>query len=295
MSNTLTKLRVYRNKASLTEKTIIDYILDQPLIVANMSIHHLAEHTYSSPTSIIRLCKNIGYDGYKTFSKALVYDQAIRQNSFEVDNQSISLTNTENVIVNVILTNINILKALNQSISTTLIQQCVEEITKADKIIFFGLGASLIVAKDAQMKFVRVNKMVHVAEDWHTQLLMARNLSTNDLVFAISYSGETEEVFQCVTEARAVGATIISITKEGRSRISEVATYPLFVPSSEIGMRSAAMSSRIAQMTLIDVLFSKYLQSIYDEGILMIERTRIAKGDQKDDKFRRDEYRDQKS
>ena len=54
MSNTLTKLRVYRPTASQTERSIIDYVLKNPLKVGNMSIHQLAEATFSSPTSIIR-------------------------------------------------------------------------------------------------------------------------------------------------------------------------------------------------------------------------------------------------
>ncbi|MGX7077819.1 MurR/RpiR family transcriptional regulator [Globicatella sanguinis] len=281
MSNTLTKLRVYRPTASQTERSIIDYVLKNPLKVGDMSIHHLAEATFSSPTSIIRLCKKIGYDGYKSFSKELLYEQAVRENVFELDNQVFNQNdNSSELIQSVILNNLSILRELTFLISDSLIDQCVSVIEKADKIVFFGIGASLIVAKDAQMKFARINKMVHVSEDWHTQLLMARNMNANDLAFSISYSGETDEVIKCAQEAKNLGATIITMTKEGNSRLSQLSTYPLFVPNSEIGMRSAAMSSRIAQMTLIDVIFSSYLHNIYDEGILMIERTRILKGDE---------------
>lgn len=281
MSNTLTKLRVYRPTASQTERSIIDYVLKNPLKVGDMSIHQLAEATFSSPTSIIRLCKKVGYDGYKSFNKELLYEQAVRENVFELDNHVFSLNdNSSELIQSVILNNLSILRELTFLISDSLIEQCVSEIEKADKIVFFGIGASLIVAKDAQMKFARINKMVHVSEDWHTQLLMARNMNANDLAVAISYSGETDEVIKCAQEAKNLGATIITMTKEGNSRLSQLSTYPLFVPNSEIGMRSAAMSSRIAQMTLIDVIFSSYLHNIYDEGILMIERTRILKGDE---------------
>lgn len=281
MSNLLTRLRVFRGNASQTERSIIDYILKDPFSAGHLSIHQLAEATFSSPTSIIRLCKNIGYDGYKSFNKALIYEQAMRQNIFELDNQIFNeQEDSSELIQSVIMNNLSILRELLLLISDEMVESCVKVIAQAEKVVFFGIGASLIVAKDAQMKFVRVNKMVHVSEDWHTQLLMARNMSSKDVAFSISYSGETNEVIQCTKEAKSQGAKIITMTKEGNSSLSQLSTYPLFVPNSEVGMRSAAMSSRIAQMTLIDVIFSKYLYSIYDEGIMMIERTRILKGDE---------------
>ena len=284
MHNLLVKLRNYQSSASPTEKSIIDYILHAPVEVSNMSIHALAEKTFASPTSIIRLCKKIGCDGFKAFTKTLIYEQAIRDSFLEPQTKQLAELNaTQDVIQSVIINNIQILHSLSTLMSEMLIDECVKCISVADKIVFFGLGASLIVAKDAQMKFIRVNKMVHLSDDWHTQLLMARNMSQKDVAFVISYSGETEEVIQCTSEAKMMGATIISITKAADSTISQLADISLFVPDSEVGLRSAAMSSRIAQMTVIDVVFSRYLQSIYEEGLVMIERTRIKKRSDKND------------
>ncbi|MBD3949122.1 MurR/RpiR family transcriptional regulator [Tuanshanicoccus lijuaniae] len=278
MSQSITKLRMHRPNASQTEKAIIDYILNAPLAVSNMSIHELANKTYSSPTSIIRLCKNIGFDGYKSFIKALVYEQAVRDTYFQQQANFVERTDeTDDLMASVIINNVQILQELHLLLVTDVIEACVTAIEKAEKIVFFGLGASLIVAKDAQMKFVRVNRMVHLSEDWHTQLLMARNMTAHDLAFVISYSGETPEMIECTNEAKSMGATILALTKEGTSTINQLAHHSLMIPDKEVGMRSGAMSSRIAQMTVIDILFSKYLQRHYDEGMLMIERTRIEK------------------
>ncbi|MBS4462175.1 MurR/RpiR family transcriptional regulator [Aerococcaceae bacterium zg-B36] len=278
MSQSITKLRMHRPNASQTEKTIIDYILNAPLEVSNMSIHELANKTYSSPTSIIRLCKNIGFDGYKSFMKALVYEQAVRDTYFQQQANFVEReSETDELMTSVIINNVQILQELHLLLVTDVIEQCVTAVENADKIVFFGLGASLIVAKDAQMKFVRVNRMVHLSEDWHTQLLMARNMTAHDLAFVISYSGETPEMIKCANEAKSMGATVLSLTKEGTSTINQLAHLALMIPDKEAGMRSGAMSSRIAQMTVIDILFSKYLQRHYDEGMLLIERTRIEK------------------
>jgi len=74
------KLKEFKKEASATEKAIIDYILKNPEETSRLTIYKLAEKTYTSPSSIIRLCKKNGYSGFKEFSKELIYEQAIRTN-----------------------------------------------------------------------------------------------------------------------------------------------------------------------------------------------------------------------
>lgn len=284
MSQTYSKLILYRSEASPTEIQVIDYLMQHAPDVSKMSIHQLSEHTFASPTSIIRLCKKLGFSGYKEFVRQLIVDQASRKHRVD---KSVYLTQTptsNEFFHGIIDHNIQSLLELQRQIDPTLIEACVRAIDRADKIVFFGMGASLLVGKDAQMKFVRIDKLVHVNDDWHTQLLMARNLSKKDLAFAISYSGETHEVLECSKEAKRLGATIITMTCNKANSLSKLADIPLFVPQTEHGLRTGAMASRIAQLTLIDVIYSQFLQLSYDDRLLLLERTRIMKGVNESDK-----------
>ncbi|HFI0463882.1 TPA: MurR/RpiR family transcriptional regulator [Streptococcus suis] len=284
MSQTYSKLILYRSEASPTEIQVIDYVMQHAPDVSKMSIHQLSEQTFASPTSIIRLCKKLGFSGYKEFVRQLIVDQASRKHRVD---ESVYLTQTQTsneFFHGIIDHNIQSLLELQRQIDPTLIEACVRAIDRADKIVFFGMGASLLVGKDAQMKFVRIDKLVHVNDDWHTQLLMARNLSKKDLAFAISYSGETQEVLECSKEAKKLGATIITMTCNKANSLSKLADIPLFVPQTEHGLRTGAMASRIAQLTLIDVIYSQFLQLSYDDRLLLLERTRIMKGVNESDK-----------
>lgn len=272
------KLKEYLKHASTTEQAIIDYILKHPKETSQLTIYKLAEMTYTSPSSIIRLCKKNGYSGYKEFIKELIYEQAIRTNyekkSIPELNKSDDIDET---IAKVTHKNILSLEETEKLLDYEVVKACVREIFECKRLVLFGLGASLIVAKDAQLKFTRVDKMSHVSEDWHTQLLHARNMKEGDLALVISYSGQTEEMLRCAKEAQANGATIMSITKLNDSPISKMADYSLYVAPNEFSFRSGAMSSRIAQLNIIDILYSGYVNLLYDETLEILEKTQIKK------------------
>lgn len=64
---------------SHSEKQIARYILDNGEDVLSMSVKELANKTYTSPATIVRLCRKIGLEGYNDFkikySAELQYDK----------------------------------------------------------------------------------------------------------------------------------------------------------------------------------------------------------------------------
>lgn len=272
------KLKEYKKDASPTEVAIIDFILKNAEETSQMTIYDLAEKTFSSPSTIIRLCKKTGYKGYKDFLKDLIYEQAVRSNYKQKHIAELTKTDeVEEIINKVTHKNILSLEETEKLIDTDTIKTCVNKLFESEKLTIFGMGASLIVAKDAQLKFTRINKMSYVSEDWHTQLLMAKNMSERDVALVISYSGQTEEMITCTEVAKENGATIISITKTDESPINRLADYAIYVASNEFSFRSGAMSSRIAQLNIIDILFTSYINKMYEESIEILEKTQIKK------------------
>lgn len=272
------RLKEYKSAASPTEMAVIDFILKHPEETSRSTIYTLAERTFSSPSTIIRLCKKNGYTGYKEFSKDILYEQAIRLNYKEKNISDLTRTDeVEEIVRKVTHKNILSLEETAQLMDVDVIKASVEEMLNCEKLSIFGIGASLIVAKDAQLKFTRINKMSYVSEDWHTQLLMAKNMSEKDVALIISYSGQTEEMITCARVAKENGAKVISITKNAESPINQMADYSLYVASSEFSFRSGAMSSRIAQLNVIDILYTSFINKKYEQSLEILEKTQIKK------------------
>lgn len=272
------KLKEYLKDASPTEESIIEYILAKPEETSRLTIHELAEKTFTSPSSIIRLCKKNGYTGYKEFIKELIYEQAIRENYKEKLITDLTRTDdTEDIIFKVTHKNILSLEETQLMLDSKIIEACIQALRNCERLYIFGIGASQIVAQDAKLKFTRINKMALVSEDSHTQIVYARTMTEKDLAIVISYSGRTDEMVRCARTAKKNGATVISITKVGSSPISDLADYSLYVASNEFSFRSGAMSSRIAQLNLIDILYSSYVSQMYDDSLELLEKTQIRK------------------
>lgn len=277
MSILSVRLREHHIEATQTEKVIIDFILSSLDSMPELTIYQLAEQTFASPASISRLCKKLGFKGYSDFQKAVIYEQASRNTYLEGRVIDFAKNSTiEEIMDGMISRNILGMEELKQLMSEESILKTVELIEASNNLSFFGMGASLIVAMDAQMKFIRGNKMAMVNQDWHSQLLVARNMKRGDLAFTISYSGETEEMVEVTRAAKSNGAKIITLTNQDNSTIANLADVNLFIPSNELPLRSAATVSRLMQLNYIDVIFQTYL-SRSEDSIEILERTRINK------------------
>ena len=90
MGSALLKLREQSRLFSNTEREIADHILNNPQMVVDMSIHELAKHTFSSASSIVRLCNHTGYSGYKEFRKAVTYELALREQNKRIEQEEIA-------------------------------------------------------------------------------------------------------------------------------------------------------------------------------------------------------------
>lgn len=278
MKSVLVRLQEYTGKASGAEKGIVSYLLKNPDKVSSLSIHELAELTYSSASTIIRLCRKLGFDGYRDLNKSLVYELALRKSSYDEKNKEITREDSLEVLVDkVTYKNIVSLEDTRKLLDMEVLRECVDLIMNAKTICLFGMGSSLLVAKDAYLKFLRINKPSIISEDWHAQLLQARNMTSEDVAIAISYSGMTEEVLRCVTAAKEKGAPVIAITRFEENPLAIIADYNLSVAATEFMFRSGAMSSRIAQLNIIDILYTAYVNKEYDENLKQFQRTHIDK------------------
>lgn len=278
MKGTIVRIKEYKNNANGAERKIVDFLLENPEQVVNCTIHELAEKTYSSASTIVRLCKKLGFKGYKDFQKSLVYELALRKEALDEKTQEITREDSlESIIEKVTYKNVISLENTMKLIDLEILERCVDILEKANTINLFGMGSSLLVAKDAYLKFLRINKPCLISDDWHAQLLQARNITKNDVAIAISYSGMTEEVLRCVQTAKENNAPIIAITRFEENPLSSIADYNLYVSATEFIFRSGAMSSRISQLSIIDILFTAFINRNYDKYLKQFQKTHIQK------------------
>lgn len=278
MKNVSTRLQEYEKHASAAERGVVNYLLKQPENAGGISVHKLAEITFSSPSTIMRLCSKLGFEGYKELQKSLLYELALRKESGIRKTEDIKEGDSlEEIVHKVTYKNIQSLENTMKLVDVSVLEKCVEVMQKSKAIYLFGMGASLLVAKDAYLKFLRIHTDCFLSDDIHAQLLQAMNMNRDSVAIIISYSGMTPEMINCAEEIRKNDAPIILISRFEDSPLAKLADYNLCVASTEYIVRSGAMSSRISQLNVIDILYTAYVNQDFDKYMQQLERTHIKK------------------
>lgn len=258
-----------------SERKIAEYILQYPYEAVNSTVSDLAAKTQSSGAAVIRLCKSLGLKGFQDLKVRIVGDlgKPKEQGYRDIERGEKS----EDIVHKTLSNSIQSLRESAEIINFEELEKAVQALLAAKNIHLFGIGASHVIAIDAQQKLLRINKRATALTDTHLVATLIANAEKDDVVFVISFSGETPEVIRVTELAKEHGVKTISLTKYGQSSIASLANIKLYTSySAEATFRSAATSSRLAQLFIIDILFLSLATERYEETVQYIDKTRGA-------------------
>lgn len=272
--NILLKLRDYKDSLTPAERKVAEYVLEYPEEVPKCSIKKLAIKSKTSDASVVRLCKTLGFEGFREFIVRISAETASKD--FEPDDEYKDIQPGDDL--NLIIRNVskNNCKSIEDTLSIidkASISEAVDLLSSSKRIFFYGIGASGLVCMDAQQKFMRINKNCLACTDGHTQLTSACMLTSEDVAVFISNTGNTKEIVDTLKLVRDSKATIIAITKYGKSILSENSDIVLYFSTPEVSIRSGAMGSRIAMLNIIDILFSGVASTEYKSIRKYLDKT----------------------
>lgn len=272
----LVRIREALEQIKPAERNAANYILEHPKEVVLLSIKELAEKSNSSQAAIIRMCKNLGLEGFQELKLRIAGDLQASLNGDEEYKEIKPTDDIPTLIESISNNNIYSLRETQKILDPAVVEKAVQALYKANRIDFYGVAASQIIAQDAQQKFMRINKICNAYPDSHLQLTSAVTLKEGDVAVGISYSGETSQVISAIQQARKNGATTIGITKYGPNTLSNLVDIQIATVSSESEIRSAATSSRICQLNIIDILYTGVAAKNYEQSVSYLQKTRKA-------------------
>ncbi|GKU77617.1 MurR/RpiR family transcriptional regulator [Paenibacillus sp. L3-i20] len=264
--NVLIKIRDRKDSLTPVERLVAEYILSNKEEIPHLSIKNLAQASKTSDASVLRFCKTMGYNGYRSFIVSI--SASLGSMDDDSGDQYTDIQpgdELHTIISNISRNNIRSIEDTLSVLDRSAVARAVEALRTSKRIIFFGIGASGLVAQDAEQKFTRINKICHAFTDGHSQLTAAALLSKDDVAIFISNSGDTIEILDSLEIAHKNNAHIVAITKYSKSELSDRADTLLSISTPEISIRSGAMGSRIAMLTIIDMLFAGVASADYQQ------------------------------
>ncbi|MCY9661737.1 MurR/RpiR family transcriptional regulator [Paenibacillus chondroitinus] len=264
--------------ASLTpsERKVAQYILEHPQEVVSLSVQKLAELASVSEATIIRLSRSLHFKGFQELKMRVAGDLSQTSLPTEAYQEINANSSVGELIKSVTTNNIVSIQDTLTVLSPESVEKAIQTLSAARKIGVFGVGASGVIAEDFKQKLSRINRWCEIGTGFDAQATIAANLLPGDVVFGISYTGQTEDMIRSLAVAKKNGAVVITLTRFGANPVAELADIQLFISTLEKSIRSGAMASRIAQLNVIDILYVGIAGCHYEESVKSLDMTRQA-------------------
>lgn len=253
------------NSGSLrkSETKVAEYVLAYPDETIQYSVSELAEQAGVSDPTVIRFCRGLGFKGFQDFKICLA--QSVVPADRQIHESARPNEPVPELVRKVFDSNQAAIEDTLGTLDYKLIEKAIQDLSAADKIVFFGLGGSAVIAMDAYHKFFRLGIPCEWFNDGHLAVMSAAMMRPGQVLIAISHSGSSKDVVDAIEVAKEAGAATYAIVSHHTSPVSKAAGAALCVASVETGYRFEPMASRIAQLSVIDVLSTGVAMSRGDE------------------------------
>lgn len=253
MEHTLTRIRNLYTALGRGEKKIADWLLEHPADLISLSISEVAAICGCGDATVIRFSKRLGLSGYQELKIKIARELG----NNVTGNLSFAKEDSVMDIYNKHITDIKItLDDTRQHLNPEALEKAAIALVNAKSISIIGLGNSAPIAQDAAHKFLRAGLPASAYSDNHMQMIVTSHLGPKDVVLAVTHSGSSLDIISAMEQAKSKGATTICITNHGKSPVLKHCDYPLFTNAQETKYSILAMTSRIAQLAIIDTLYT---------------------------------------
>ena len=245
---------------TISEKRIAEYILDHTDEVQMMSISELAEACHVGEATITRFCKRFHSRGYTALKIELVKLSHPSYEPFSDSQESETTTDStahQNIGGMLYGEYSAAMKQTAELLKKEQVIRAVEVLSQAEIVYCMGQGGSMIIAMEAAHLFSTASGKFFSVTDSHMQAIAIATAGENDVILFFSYSGATKDLIETLSYARERGLRSILVTHFANSPGAGLADVTLLCGADESPLQLGSVGARIAQMYLLDVLFSE--------------------------------------
>lgn len=256
------------------EKKLADFILAAQDTAAHMSISELASACNVADATVSRFCRRLGYRGYQDFKFAISSANLTRMSDNPLSGEISDSDSLETISKKLLSANSQAMTQTLEVLSMEAIHEAAVMLRNAPSVLCMGQGGSMIIAQEAAHLFSTVSNKFRPVSDAHLQAMAAAMMHKNDVILFFSYSGSTLAMLDTLKIVKEQGGNVILVTRFPNSPGAALANVVLQCGANENPLQSGSIPARIAQMYLLDILFSEYTRKNLDEA--KENRNRIA-------------------
>jgi len=271
LTGALDRIAAIRDDLPPKARRIADFLTQHAAEVVHMSVTEVAERCEVSEGSVVKFCQQLGARGFQQIKIAIASELVHAVEFIHEDLQRHDDLST--VTRKIFSSGLQALQDTMKALSIDALERAITAIRKANRVEVFGIGSAAPIAEDASYRLLRIGIDARVSVDSHQQAITAALCTNKSTVLTISHSGSTLETLESTRLAKEAGATTIVITNYGRSPILKHADIVLNTLARETRFRTEAMTSRIAQLAIVDTLIAGLALNDYARSVDTLQRT----------------------
>ena len=259
-----------KEKMSDNEESIADFILGLGKELKKYSTRNIADATYTSPATVVRLCKKLGFAGFDDFKNQFLKEIDYLDRQYGKIDANFPFQKDDTMM--------NVAYKISQLYEDTIrdsisllqhdsLQKALNLLKYSQSIHIYSFGTTLNLAESFKEKMLKIGKNVIISNNINYQLYEANCIPKGDIAILISYSGETEKII-CVAETcKKRGIPIIVISSFGGNTLSKMASCNLTMSTKESMFYNIGdFSTHLAIHFILDVLYSTYFLLNYEKN-----------------------------
>lgn len=264
----LDKLERMENFTS-QEKEIAKYMLANPSSIKDLTTEELAEVTFTSQATVVRLCKKLDTKGYHDFKLKFLTEYLETERVRELlKDEPVTNESTYHDIIDIIpnmydsaITNTKL------KLNAKTMNRIFNRLKQANKVDIYGQGISYSIAKQASFKFlsIGINSMAHDGMNEH--YIMANEDYSRMVAILISFTGKNSSIIEIAKYLKERGIYVVGISGDGTSELVEHCSEIIQIDNRKLVLSMEVVSSVIASQYILDIFFSMLLANDYERNI----------------------------
>ena len=238
-----------------SERKIGTYIIQHTAEVVDMTVGELAQACGVSDASVSRFCKKINMKGFHHLKITLAKEISEKGIEEEEVSNHISVNDIEQSLKNILANKVTEITQTVSMMDAKQLSEILNKLNMARTVQFFAVGNTIPVAIDGAFKLNQIGIPAVSGTIWETQIGYTYNMTAEDVVIAISNSGESTAVLRALEAAKSAGATTLSITNSEKSSAGQLSDYHITTATREKLFLDGYCFSRVYATTVIEILY----------------------------------------
>ena len=235
------------------------FLLEQPQAPLELSIMELAEQTKTSPATVTRFCRLLGYAGYVPFRVSIASDlgRSDARESWKADiGRAFGPDDSpRDVLSTLVNAHTRSLEETAAVMDLALMNKIARRIAMSAHVDIYGIGGSAVMAKELQSRLYRIGINAHHWSEVHAGLTSAAIQDSNSVAIGISNTGRTEETLQMLREAGEAGALTVALSNNPGSPLAESADASIVTSVHEQFLQPDDLSAKHVQLLVLDLIY----------------------------------------